>query len=609
MSRSRRIWWALFAIGSGLALAALTWISSALLELEQDKEFAQHHAQESNTMRLALWRMDAWLAPQLAQEAARPYFEYLPFVPNDRAYTRLLNRIEVGEVLNPSPLLDFDSIYFPLHFQIDANNVWSSPQVPTGNQLDLASGVHVAEDVLGKKRELFSEVRCSIDSTGALVGMTGAETGIEKQLSNALVPDQNTVEQQEFTKRVEQNIFGQNKVNYRGGDSKWIAPKKAQLEPVYNGVQQIPEMSPIPQVVSVGPLLPIWVGQHGTDKTIEIYFLRRVSVGGAELLQGFVGDWDHLRAALLAQVEDLYPDADIDLVRGEIGDIESSGEMLAAVPARLVVESKPLARAVGWTPARVTLAFGWIAVLAGLIGFAFSLRASITFGEKRSRFASSVTHELRTPLTTFRMYTEMLAKGMVGEGKRLEYLQTLQRESDRLSVLVENVLAYARIEDGRVQLSREPVLVSELVERSKATLQQRVTDAGHKLEIHNQVPAEARVATDCGAVDQVLFNLVDNACKYGHRDGAAEITLTAEVEPGKLWIRVRDRGPGVPANVSKAIFRPFDRGDVAAADPNPGIGLGLALCRGLAQDLGGGLELQQSDGSGACFGLWLPMSV
>jgi signal transduction histidine kinase len=591
-----------------LALAALGWISSAVLDLEQEKEIAQHQAQESNTIRLALWRMDAWLAPRLAQEAARPYFEYLSFVPNDRAYTRLLNRIEAGEVLNPSPLLDFDSDFFPLHFQLDENNVWSSPQVPTGNQLDLASGVHVTEQALRQKRELFNQVQSSISSAGMLVGMNCVEGGFRKQLAAMLETDGASIERQELSKRVQSNIAAQNDVNFRNDDSNWVAPKKAQLEPVYNGMQQIFDYSPDPQVVSVGPLLPIWVGQPATPTAVEIYFLRKVEVGDMLLLQGFVCNWDRLQTSLLEQVEDLYAGSDIQLVRGDIEDVENAGEMLAAVPARLVVSSQALQRASGWTAARVTLALGWFAVLAGLVGCAFSLHASITYGEKRSRFASSVTHELRTPLTTFRMYTEMLVKGMVGEGKRLEYLQTLQRESDRLSVLVENVLAYARIEDGRAPLTRDPILVSELVNRSSAALKQRVLDAGHHLEIQNQVPDEVQVETDCGAVDQVLFNLVDNACKYGHQGGVAEISLTVKRESGKLWILVRDQGPGVPTNVAKAIFRAFDRGAVEAADPNPGIGLGLALCRGLAQDLGGGLDLQHADEGGACFGFWLPLA-
>ena len=79
-----------------------------------------------------------------------------------------------------------------------------------------------------------------------------------------------------------------------------------------------------------------------------------------------------------------------------------------------------------------------------------ALRASIAFGERRSRFASAVTHELRTPLTTFRMYSEMLADDMVpDEGQRRVYLATLKEESGRLATLVENVLTYARLEEGR----------------------------------------------------------------------------------------------------------------------------------------------------------------
>ena len=102
----------------------------------------------------------------------------------------------------------------------------------------------------------------------------------------------------------------------------------------------------------------------------------------------------------------------------------------------------------------------------------FSLRATILYAERRGRFASTVTHELRTPLTTFRMYSEMLAKGMVPEEKRAEYTSVLERESVRLSRLVENVLAYARIEEGHAGVERESLPVDVLLERCLPALRE-----------------------------------------------------------------------------------------------------------------------------------------
>src|SRR5687767_14611863 len=107
---SRRKWWLIFSAGAIGVLAAMLWISTVVLRLEAQTQHQQW-------MRLALWRMDSWLGGQLRQESSRQYFEYLPFYPQERAYTRILNEIEPGEVYSPSPLLTHLSQIFVLHFQ------------------------------------------------------------------------------------------------------------------------------------------------------------------------------------------------------------------------------------------------------------------------------------------------------------------------------------------------------------------------------------------------------------------------------------------------------------------------------------------------------------
>jgi len=96
---------------------------------------------------------------------------------------------------------------------------------------------------------------------------------------------------------------------------------------------------------------------------------------------------------------------------------------------------------------------------------------------------------------------------------------------------------------------------------------------------------------------------VDNACKYARRDGASTIDLVVTRGSG-LELCVRDHGPGIPPGVARRVFQAFERAEPAGAVP--GLGLGLAIARGLAQDLGGDLALEAGDGSGACFRLTLP---
>ena len=107
------------------------------------------------------------------------------------------------------------------------------------------------------------------------------------------------------------------------------------------------------------------------------------------------------------------------------------------------------------------LLIGWGGAFLAVAAAAALLHGVMTLSERRAAFVSSVTHELRTPLTTFRMYAEMLANGMVPDAaRRQEYYETLQRESERLTLLVENVLAYARLERGRKPQGQDRVTVA-----------------------------------------------------------------------------------------------------------------------------------------------------
>ncbi len=131
--------WPLLVVASAVLVAAslsvVTWIA---FELERDHLDARAEAEHQTQLRLGLWRLDSYLAPLLTQEAARPWFHYRPFVPSERAFTRMLNAIDPGEVIAPSPLLGFRSELIELHFEVNSAGTWTSPQAPTGNLLDLA---------------------------------------------------------------------------------------------------------------------------------------------------------------------------------------------------------------------------------------------------------------------------------------------------------------------------------------------------------------------------------------------------------------------------------------------------------------------------------------
>jgi signal transduction histidine kinase len=238
------------------------------------------------------------------------------------------------------------------------------------------------------------------------------------------------------------------------------------------------------------------------------------------------------------------------------------------------------------------------------------LAGVMRLGRRRESFVTAVTHELRTPLTTFQMYAEMLAEGMVREGpQQRQYLATLRAEAVRLTHLVENVLSYARLERGRSDGRRESLPLGPWIDRLSERLRARAEEAGMHLLIEAEEAARAAtVRANPSAAEQVLFNLLDNACKYAAGSDDPRLHLTLALGRDGAEVSLRDHGPGVSPSVRRRLFRPFSKSAREAAHSAPGVGLGLALSRRLARDMGGDLRLAAAAGPGACFMLVLPLA-
>jgi signal transduction histidine kinase len=284
---------------------------------------------------------------------------------------------------------------------------------------------------------------------------------------------------------------------------------------------------------------------------------------------------------------------------------------LVGLPWKLAPGEHPIAVVRGWTPMRLTLAAAWFgAVLAALAAAALLLGVT-RLSERRAAFVSSVTHELRTPLTTFRLYSELLEQGMVrDEADRTQYLHTLRTEAERLTHLVDNVLAYSRIERTHRRSRMEKLELAPWIERVRSRMEDRAKEAGMTLDL--RLPERSgglSCVTDATALEQIVFNLVDNACKYAGGRCAEPVVRVSLEQRGRwaeLW--VCDSGPGIARRERSRLFRPFHKSADEAANSKPGVGLGLALCHRLARALGGKLSLERPAGqtAGACFVLRLP---
>lgn len=246
-----------------------------------------------------------------------------------------------------------------------------------------------------------------------------------------------------------------------------------------------------------------------------------------------------------------------------------------------------------------------IAILAGGSLLLWQARSSAADAAQKTSFVANVSHEFKTPLTTIRLYSELLEQGRVAEGeKRGEYLRTIGRETQRLARLVNNVLDFSRLEQGRKKYQLAPLDLSAALGQLLDAHEPRIAESG--LELKRNLPVEAvSVTTDRDAVEQIVLNLLDNACKYAAAGGEVLVVLRPLLSVG-VEVCVADRGPGVPAAHRERIFEKFHRVDDTLTAEKGGAGLGLSIARQLARGLGGELRYEARSGGGAEFVLYLP---
>ena len=526
------------------------------------------------------------LSPMIARESARPYFAYSAFYPVDRAYTRMFAELKPHEILVPSPLLMYRSPEILLHFQFDPSGRLTSPQVPAGNQRDLAETGYATHD--------------SIDAAAGLMARLKAVLKRKKLL--AILPGDDVVfpapaATQPFDGGRRESARDRIAQQARLNTGEWQARNAAARQARAADARAVGSWRRLPEVRK-NAFCSVWIDG-------ELLLARRVRVNGNDYVQGCWLNWQHIRNWLLRDAEDLLLQADLSPVENPTN--EGQPYMLAALPLKLLpCEVRSDIPADAW-PISLSLLIAWGCILIGAVAVALLLSGTVRLSERRGSFVSAVTHELRTPLTTFRLYADMLAQGMVTDEKqRREYLDRLCQESERLSHLVANVLAYARLSGPRSGKDLETVTLGDLVERSRDRLTVRAEQAGMTLAVAAaEGPAQARVQANVSAVEQIVLNLVDNACKYAARSGERTIHLELDWRDRFGLIRVRDHGPGIAAGAAKRLFRPFHKPAREAAGSAPGVGLGLALSRRLARDMNGELRLDRDVTDGACFELSL----
>jgi signal transduction histidine kinase len=288
--------------------------------------------------------------------------------------------------------------------------------------------------------------------------------------------------------------------------------------------------------------------------------------------------------------------AGTDTLGLQFGGLTTTVTLNPAVAGDLVIGGLPRSR--------VPMLLGLLGLTVGLVLVALrQLRRESELVRLRSEFVSGVSHELRTPLAQIRMFAETLLLGRVrSDDERQRALDIVNRESQRLTHLVDNVLQFSRAERGTMRIAPEPTrldrLLQDLVDCFQPLAQAR--DVRVRLVADGAVTAPV----DAGAVRQVVLNLLDNAVKYG--PAGQRVTVELALENDQAVIAVEDQGPGIPTAERTRVWEPYWRLPRDSASAVGGSGIGLAVVKELVQAHGGTVTVAAGTDGGARFVVRFP---
>ncbi len=241
-----------------------------------------------------------------------------------------------------------------------------------------------------------------------------------------------------------------------------------------------------------------------------------------------------------------------------------------------------------------------------VIGVAWDITELKRVARLKSEFVSSVSHELRTPLTSIRGSLGLLANGVAGEltDTAKELIDVATKNSERLSLLINDLLDIEKIESGKMRFNVQPEITAALIEQAVAANQ----GYAQHLQVHlrAEIKTAAAVVVDANRFMQIMANLISNAVKFSRAGDCVDIVALETETPARVRIEVRDCGPGVPMEFRERIFQRFSQADSSDTRARGGSGLGLAITRTLVEKMHGEIGFADRDGGGAVFFVELP---
>ena len=245
-------------------------------------------------------------------------------------------------------------------------------------------------------------------------------------------------------------------------------------------------------------------------------------------------------------------------------------------------------------------------IIAGIIVYTVFLVRELRRTEQQDSFLNAVTHELKTPIASIRLYLETLQARELSDAQRREFYQVMLDDTARLQYTVEQVLRAGVASQRRKLAHRAPVDLGALAVECIETVRRRHHLTSESVALAGTVPETAMIVE--GDVDELrtaIGNLLDNAVKYSTEGVKISVEL-ATPTPDTLWVRVRDRGVGIPRRQLRRIFNRFHRFQARGLTVK-GTGLGLYIVRSIARQHGGRVFAESpGEGQGATFTLELP---
>lgn len=221
----------------------------------------------------------------------------------------------------------------------------------------------------------------------------------------------------------------------------------------------------------------------------------------------------------------------------------------------------------------------------------------------KTQLLSTVSHELRTPLAVIKAHatTTLSYYDKLSKERHIHYMTTINEEADRLTKLINSLLDMSRLEAGRLEIKPAHVEPLPLLTELREALQTRYMERPFQWELPTSL---SPILADSERVRQVIENLVDNADKYSSGDAPIEVGVRAWEDALEIW--VKDQGNGLTPEQTRRVFERFYQIDGSATSARAGVGLGLAICKGLIEEMGGRIWCESTPGKGSKFAFTLP---